>query len=96
MKALQNRAFHWLAVLMFIGFCAAGLISWQRFEVEHNAKQVEMVYDYYNVIDSAVEEGKSADELFSLYKKSGITSLAIYDETPEKLINHNFIRVYRG
>ncbi len=96
MKALQNRAFHWLAVLMFIGFCAAGLISWQRYEVEHNAKQVEMVYDYYNVIDSAVEEGKSADELFSLYKKSGITSLAIYDETPEKLINHNFIRVYRG
>ena len=96
MKALQNRAFHWLAVLMFIGFCAAGLISWQRYAVEHNAKQVEMVYDYYNVIDSAVEEGKSADELFSLYKKSGITSLAIYDETPEKLINHNFIRVYRG
>lgn len=96
MKALQNSAFHWLAVLIFIGFCAAGVISWQRYEVEHNAKQVEMVYDYYNVIDSAVEEGKTADELFALYKKSGITSLAIYDETPEKLINHNFIRVYRG
>lgn len=96
MKALQNSAFRWLAVLIFIGFCAAGVISWQRYEVEHNAKQVEMVYDYYNVIDSAVEEGKTADELFALYKKSGITSLAIYDETPEKLINHNFIRVYRG
>lgn len=96
MKALQNSAFHWLAVLIFIGFCTAGVISWQRYEVEHNAKQVEMVYDYYNVIDSAVEEGKTADELFALYKKSGITSLAIYDETPEKLINHNFIRVYRG
>lgn len=25
-----------------------------------------------------------------------MTSLAVYDETPEKLVNHNFIRVYRG
>ncbi len=96
MKVLQDMTFRWLAVLILIGACAAGIISWQRHQVESAATQVEMVYDYNNIIDSAAEEGKTADELFALYKKSGVTSLAVYDETPEKLLNHNYIRIYRG
>ena len=96
MKGLQNTIFRLLSVLIFIGACAAGWISWQRHEVESAATQVEMVYDYNHIMESAVEEGKNPEELFALYRKSGITSLAVYDETPEKLINRNLIRVYRG
>ena len=96
MKGLQNTIFRLLSVLIFIGVCAAGWISWQRHEVESAATQVEMVYDYNHIMESAVEEGKNPEELFALYRKSGITSLAVYDETPEKLINRNLIRVYRG
>lgn len=96
MKGLQHIIFRLLSVLIFIGVCSAGWISWQRHEVESAATQVEMVYDYNHIMESAVEEGKNPEELFSLYRKSGITSLAVYDETPEKLINRNLICVYRG
>ena len=96
MKGLQRIAFRLLAILIFLGACSGAWISWERYHVEENATRVEMVYDYNHIIDSAAEEGKTPEELFNLYKKSGVTSLAVYDETPEKLINHNYIRVYRG
>jgi len=54
------------------------------------------VYDYNNILDSASVEKKSADELFSLYKNSGVTSLAVYDETAGKLMDNGFLLVYRG
>lgn len=96
MKGLQNIIFRLLSILIFLGVCCGGWISWQRYQVEKAATQVEMVYDYNHIMESALEEGKNPEELFALYKKSGITSLAVYDETPEKLINRNLIRVYRG
>lgn len=96
MRAIQSSAFKVLAVLIFIGVIAAGMISLQRSHVESSATAVENVYDYYNIIDSASVEKKSTDELFSLYRKSGVTSLAVYDETPEKLVNHDYLRIYRG
>ena len=96
MRGIQSSACKVLAVLIFIGVIAAGMISLQRTHIESAATSVENVYDYYNIIDSASVEKKSADELFSLYRKSGVTSLAVYDETPEKLVNHDFLRVYRG
>ncbi len=93
MRAIQSSAVKVLAVLIFIGVIAAGMISLQRSHVESSATAVENVYDYYNIIDSASVEKKSADELFSLYRKSGVTSLALYDETPETLVNHQYLRI---
>lgn len=96
MKVIQNNAFKFLAAIILIGVMAAGFLAVQRIRVEHNAQTVEMVYDYNNVLDSAVVENRPADEIFALYKDSGITSLAVYDETPEKLVNRNLIKVYTG
>ena len=96
MKAMHSGFVKVLTVLICIGAIAAGMISLQRNHVETAARTVEMVYDYNNIIDSASVEKKTPDELFSLYKQSGITSLAVYDETPEKLVNHNYLKVYRG
>lgn len=96
MKVLQETAFKVLAVLVLIGAMAGGLISWQRYQVEEKASTVEMVYDYRNIVESAAVERIKEDDLFSLYKKSGVTSVAVYDETLEHLANHGFIQVYRG
>ncbi len=96
MKGLQETAFKLLAVLILLGAAAGGLISWQRYQVEERASTVEMVYDYRNILESAAAERTPVDELFSLYHESGITSLAVYDETLEHLLNHGFIQVYRG
>ena len=96
MKVLQETAFKVLAILVLIGALAGGLISWQRYHVEEKASTVEMVYDYRNIVESAAPERMTEDDLFALYKKSGVTSLAVYDETLEQLANHGFIQVYRG
>ncbi len=96
MKVLQETAFKLLAVLILIGAAAGGWISWQRHQVESAASQVEMVYDYRNILESAAAERTTTDELFALYKKSGVTSLAVYDETLEHLMNHGYVLVYRG
>ena len=96
MRGIQNSAYKVLAVLILIGVIAAGMISLQRAHVESAASTVENVYDYYNIIDNAAVEKRSLDDSFALYKKSGITSLAVYDETMEKLVNHDFLHAYRG
>lgn len=93
MSSIEKNTFRILSILMFIGVIAAGIISFQRFQVEHRASTVEMVYDYNNIIESSFAEHKSANELFDLYRKSGITSLAVYDETIEKLSNRNLLKI---
>lgn len=85
-----------LMVLIFIGIIAAGMISFERYHVEKESSTVEMVYDYDNIISMAAIEGKSQEALAKLYKDSGITSLAVYDETPAKLMNQGRINLYRG
>lgn len=96
MKVIQANAFKFFAAVIFIGVLAAGWLSFQRFQVESRAQTVEMVYDYSNILDSAVLENQPVDQISAVYKKSGITSLAVYDETPEKLVNRNLIKVYTG
>ena len=85
-----------LFLLIFVGAVLSGYISWERYHIEQNATTVEMVYDYNHIVESASLENTSEQALFSLYKKSGITSLAVYDETPEKLINLGLVLAYRG
>ena len=96
MIKVENTALKVLAFLILLGALVCGYISWERYHVEKNATTVEMVYDYNNIVESASVEHSSMEHLFSLYKKSGITSLAIYDETLEKLMNHGHVLVYRG
>ena len=95
-KTYPHNIFKILAAIILLGVIAAGYISWQRYNVEAHATTVEMVYDYNNILESASVESTSAAELFSLYKRSGITSLAVYDETPKKLADHGYIAVYHG
>ena len=85
-----------LFLLIFVGAVLSSYISWERYHIEQNATTVEMVYDYNHIVESASIENTSEKALFSLYKKSGITSLAVYDETPEKLINLGLVLAYRG
>lgn len=96
MTAIQKNACRILAVLICIGVIAAGIISLLRTHVESAASSVENVYDYYNIIDNAAVEKKSVNDLFALYRESGVTSLAVYDETLEKLAGHDYLRVYKG
>lgn len=47
--------------------------------------QVDMAVDYQNIVDLAEREGLDFDDVLKQVKEAGITSLAIYDSSLEKL-----------
>lgn len=96
MSFIEKNAFKILSFFMILGILSAAIISFQRYKVENSAKTVEMVYDYKNIIERASVENTSTDDLFKLYKNSGITSLTVYEETAENLQNKGKILLYRS
>ena len=81
-KFAYNRT---LLIIIGVGLFAALIIAGQRFFVESENMQVDMAVDYQNIVDLAEREGLELDDVLKLTKEAGITSLAIYDSTLEKL-----------
>lgn len=87
---LHGFTFRCLFALVFVGFLAAAYISYERYHVEAEDQTVEMVYDYDKL------EDRSQGDFFALYRESGITSLALYDDTPTKIMDRGDAMIYRG
>ena len=85
-----------LLALIFVGLMAALAINWQRYVVEVNNNTVEMVMDYEDIIELARTEGESPNKLFQQFKEAGITTLAVYETTLEKLDTNGKLRVLSG
>jgi len=79
---LKNKL--WLGCIL-LGLAAALLIIYQRHQVELASNTVEMVMDYEDIVDLAATEGSNPADLFSEFRAAGISSLAVYDMTLEKL-----------
>lgn len=74
-----------LIAIIIAGLVAALFINYQRYLTEKNTYNVEMVMDYEDITELAQTEGYDAAALLDMYKDAGITSLAIYERTLEKL-----------
>ena len=74
-----------LILCIIIGLIAALTIVWQRHQVEENNTRVELVMEYEDLAELAQLEGVPLDTLLKQAKDSGITSLAVYETTLEKL-----------
>lgn len=74
-----------LILCIMIGLIAALTIVWQRHQVEENNTRVELVMEYEDLAELAQLEGVPLDTLLKQAKDSGITSLAVYETTLEKL-----------
>jgi len=81
-KFFYNRT---LLIVICIGLFAALIIAGQRYFVESNNNQIDMAIDYQNVVDLAEREGLEFDDVLKQVKEAGITSLAVYDSTLERL-----------
>ncbi|MBE8949330.1 MAG: hypothetical protein SR3Q1_01830 [Quinella sp. 3Q1] len=81
-KFAYNRT---LIIVICVGLFAALIIAGQRFFVESENMQVDLAIDYQNVVDLAEREGLELDDVLKQVKETGITSLAVYDSTLEKL-----------
>ncbi len=81
-KFSYNRT---LVIIICVGLFAALIIAGQRYFVESENMQVDLAVDYQSVVDLAEREGLEFDDVLKMTKEAGITSLAIYDSSLEKL-----------
>ena len=64
---------------------AALTIVWQRHNVEESSTTIEMVMEYEDLVELAQLEGIPVDHVMQRMKEAGVTSLAVYETTLEKL-----------
>ena len=81
-KFTYNRV---LVLIICMGLFAALIIAGQRYFVESENMQVDLAVDYQSVADLADREGLDIYDVLKMTKEAGITSLAIYDSSLEKL-----------
>lgn len=92
-KFTYNRK---LLIAIAVGLFASLIIAGQRFFVESVNKQIDLAVDYKSIADLAEREGLEIDDVLKLTKEAGITSLAIYDSTLEKLSWSGKVFAYSG
>ena len=81
-KFVYNRI---LLIVISVGLIAALAIAGQRHAVEIHNNRIDMAVDYESLLNLSEGEGVPFDEVLKAAKDAGITSLAIYDTTFEKL-----------
>jgi hypothetical protein len=67
-----------LIISIFVGI--------QRFNLEKNFKQVEMVISLNKIRELAIKEGYAEDQLLARLKSKGISSVAVHEDTIETLL----------
>lgn len=92
-KFTYNRK---LLIAIAVGLFASLIIAGQRFFVESVNKQIDLAVDYKSIADLAEREGLEIDDVLKLTKEAGITSLAIYDSTLERLSWSGKVFAYSG
>nr|WP_092074350.1 DUF5693 family protein [Dendrosporobacter quercicolus]NSL49254.1 hypothetical protein [Dendrosporobacter quercicolus DSM 1736]SDM89606.1 hypothetical protein SAMN04488502_108130 [Dendrosporobacter quercicolus] len=85
-----------LLVLILSGLLAALALGWQRHQAEESNTTVELVMDYEDVVELAQTEGVTVESLAAQLKAAGLTSLAVYETTLEKLNKSGKITAVAG
>lgn len=74
-----------LIVCIIIGLIAAVVVNIQRHRVETANMTVDLAIDYEDMVKLAQLEGMPVEEVLAQAKEAGISSLAVYETTFEKL-----------
>ena len=74
-----------LIVCIIMGLIAAIGVNIQRNSVEKANMTVDLAIDYEDMVKLAQLEGMPVEEVLSQAKQAGISSLAVYETTFEKL-----------
>ena len=85
-----------LLLCIVIGLAAALTIVWQRHKIEESSTTIEMVMEYEDVVELAQLEGVPIEHVMRRMKEAGITSLAVYETTLEKLNKSGKVAVLSG
>jgi Family of unknown function (DUF5693) len=81
-------------IAIAIGLLASLVVAVQRFRYERNSRSVEIVMDQQDFADFATAYGYDQTELLRQMRIAGLTAVAIYEETGQRinLGNHAFVQ----
>ncbi len=85
-----------LLLFIVLGLFAASFVVWQRHQTEVANSTVELVMDYEDISELAQIEGVDRTDLFRQFREAGISTLAVYDVTLEKLHKSGQVSVIAG
>ncbi|MCE5286481.1 MAG: DUF5693 family protein [Pelosinus sp.] len=85
-----------LLLFIAIGLIAALTIGWQRHTVEVANQTIDMVMDYEDIVELSELEGVPRQDLLQQFKQAGLTSLAVYETTLDKLNKSGKITAVSG
>ncbi len=92
-KFVYNSA---LVAVVAVGLIVGLAIAGQRHAIEISNNQVDMAMDYDSLFNLAEREGYDFEDILRQFKAAGITSLAIYDMTYEKLTRQGKVIALSG
>ncbi|MBO2944867.1 hypothetical protein JJQ72_12880 [Paenibacillus sp. F411] len=96
-KRWSLAARKWLWILVALGVLSALPVGYDRLQTESTSKQVELVFDYRDLLDISVyrtyPEAYITEQLDQL-KDAGVTSMALFESTLEEFIKSGRIVVY--
>ncbi len=97
-KKSQNKIMKswFLLLVMIIGILSGLYLVHQRMIVESHQNHIENIIDSGVVFRNGTYEKTSQGDVYDRLKASGVTALAIYDTTLEKLENQGLIAIYKG
>lgn len=81
----MNKYNRFFILCIIIGLMSSLWINFHRNNVERAANTIDMVMDYEDLQQLAQTEGMDEQTVLSKFKAAGITSLAVYEDTFEKL-----------
>ncbi|RKN78859.1 hypothetical protein D7M11_22555 [Paenibacillus ginsengarvi] len=94
---LNKLASKWLWWLVVIGLIASVPLVSERIQTERSTKNVEMVFDYRDLLDVSIYRPNPDAyiiEKLKLMKEAGIGTMSVYESSLEELKNSRRIQVY--
>lgn len=85
-----------LIVFMFIGLLCSIFLVHERIQLEGKENHIENIVNYEAVMREAAFEKAPKSEVIKDLKKAGVTAMAIYDRTIEKMKDSGDITVLSG
>lgn len=82
--------------LIVLGLISALFIGYERNRIEQASKTVEILMEYEGLAKLARQSGKPVDEVLLAFKERGVTSLAVYETTLQKLEANGLVTLALG
>ena len=85
-----------LLAVVLAGLAISLLLSVQRHQVEERSRQTEIMMEYEALVKLAEAEGLPAADVLAQFRQAGVTSLAVYETTLEKLAHKGVVTPITG